>query len=116
MFDVTHGAGLTALWPTWARYVFRDCLPRFVRYAIKVMGVQDEGQGEEAIALEGIARMEEFYHRIGMPTNLRELGIAPTEEQIDAMTRSCAEAAGGKKGSARLLWPEDMARIYRLAR
>lgn len=116
MFDVTHGAGLAALWPTWARYVYKDCLPRFVRYAIKVMGVQDKGQGEEQIALEGIARMEEFYHRIGMPINMRELGIDPTEEQILAMTRSCAEACGGKKGSAKVLWPEDMAAIYRLAR
>ena len=27
MFDVTHGAGLAALWPSWARYVYKDCLP-----------------------------------------------------------------------------------------
>ena len=116
MFDVTHGAGLTALWPSWARYVYRDCLPRFVRYAEKVMGVQDQGQGNEQIALEGIARMEAFYRRIGMPVNMRELGIEPTEEQIQAMTRSCAAAAGGKKGSAKVLYPEDMAAIYRMAR
>ena len=32
MFDVTHGAGLAALWPSWARYVYKECLPRFVRY------------------------------------------------------------------------------------
>ena len=42
MFDVTHGAGLAALWPSWARYVYRDCLPRFVRYAVKVMGVMPQ--------------------------------------------------------------------------
>lgn len=115
MFDVTHGAGLAALWPSWARYVYRECLPRFVRYAIRVMGVKDEGQGDEQIALEGIARMEAFYHRIGMPINMRELGINPTEEQILAMTRGCASASGGKKGSAKVLWPEDMANIYRMA-
>ena len=39
MFDVTHGAGLAALWPSWARYVYKDCLPRFVRFARNVMGV-----------------------------------------------------------------------------
>ena len=115
MFDVTHGAGLTAVWPTWARYVYRDCLPRFVRYAVKVMGVSAEGRDDEAVALEGIARMEDFYRRIGMPVNLRELGIAPTEEQIKAMALSCASAAGGKKGSAKVLLPEDMEKIYRLA-
>ena len=116
MFDVTHGAGLAALWPSWARYVYKNCLPRFVRYAINVMGVVDHGQGDEQIALEGIARMEEFYHRIGMPINMRELGIEPTDEQILAMAKSCAEAAGGCKGSAKVLYCDDMVSIYRMAR
>ena len=116
MFDVTHGAGLAALWPSWARYVCGNCMPRFVRYAIKVMGVKDEGQGDEAIALEGIRRMEDFYHSIGMPTTMTELGISPTEEQILALARSCFAACGGPKGSARLLDEEDMANIYRMAR
>ena len=53
MFDVTHGAGLTALWPTWARYVFRDCLPRFVRFARNVMDIAP-GASEEETALAGI--------------------------------------------------------------
>ncbi|MBQ4435070.1 MAG: iron-containing alcohol dehydrogenase [Clostridia bacterium] len=116
MFDVTHGAGLAALWPSWARYVYKNCLPRFVRYAINVMDVVDHGQGEEQIALEGIASMEEFYHRIGMPINMRELGIEPTDEQILAMAKSCAEAAGGCKGSAKVLYCDDMVSIYRMAR
>ena len=32
MFDVTHGAGLAAIWSSWARYVMKDCLPRFVKW------------------------------------------------------------------------------------
>ena len=60
--------------------------------------------------------MEDFFRRIGMPTNLRELGIAPTEEQIRQMAESCARAAGGSKGSAKVLYQEDMAEIYRMAR
>ena len=115
MFDVTHGAGLAAVWPSWARYVYKECLPRFVRYAVKVMGVSDSGQGDEVVALEGITRMEDFYHRIGMPVNMRELGIAPTDEQIMEMARSCEEACGGKKGSAKVLFREDMEKIYRMA-
>ena len=59
--------------------------------------------------------MEAFYHRIGMPTNMRELGIAPTEEQILQMAASCARATGGKKGSAKVLYEADMAEIYRRA-
>ena len=80
------------------------------------MDVVDHGQGEEQIALEGIASMEEFYHRIGMPINMRELGIEPTDEQILAMAKSCAEAAGGCKGSAKVLYCDDMVSIYLMAR
>lgn len=112
MFDVVHGAGLAAVWPSWARYVYKDCLPRFVRYAINVMGVAPQ-ESDEATALKGIEAMEDFYRRIGMPTNLRELGITPTEEQIQQMAESCARASGGSKGSAKVLYQEDMAEVYR---
>ncbi len=114
MFDVTHGAGLAAVWPAWARYVYKDALPRFVRYALNVMQVEP-GATDEETALRGIAAMEDFYHSIGMPVNMRELGITPTEEQIDEMARRCIAAAGGPKGSAKLLDLEDMKEIYRRA-
>ena len=114
MFDVTHGAGLTAIWGSWARYVYRSCLHRFVRYAHEVMRVQP-GVSDEETALRGIEAMEDFYREIGMPTNLRELGVTPTEEQIRELARRCAVAAGGRKGSARVLYEDDMAAIYRMA-
>ena len=115
MFDVTHGAGLAALWPSWARYVYRDCLPRFVRYAVKVMGVMPQA-GDEETARKGIEAVESFYHRIGMPTNMRELGIEPTEEQIRQMAASWARATGGGQGAARRLSEQDVVEIYRMAR
>ena len=55
---------------------------------------QEQGAAKEETALAGIAAMEDFYHRIAMPANLKELGIAPTEEQIRAMAASCAKASG----------------------
>lgn len=115
MFNVTHGAGLAAIWGSWARYVYRNCLHRFVRYAVNVMDVEHTGNDEET-ALKGIEAMEEFYHSIGMPTNMGELGIHPTEEQIHEMAVRCAAACGGSQGSARVLYQEDMEKIYRMAR
>ncbi len=114
MFDVTHGAGLAAIWPSWARYVYMNCKDRFVKYAINVMGVANEGSDEE-IALKGIAAMEDFYHSIGMPVNFKELGIAPTEEQLVEMAENCYKACGGPKGSAMRLEKEDMLAIYKMA-
>lgn len=114
MFDVTHGAGLAALWPSWARYVYKDCLPRFVRFARNVMGVTTDGTDEE-IALKGIDAMVDFYHSIGMPASFHELGIDPTDAQIDEMARRCLEASGSALGSAKKLDLDDMVAIYRAA-
>ena len=114
MFDVTHGAGLAALWPSWARYVYKDCLPRFVRFARNVMGVTADGTDEE-VALLGIDAMVDFYHSIGMPASFHELGIAPTDAQIDEMARRCLEASGTALGSAKKLNLDDIIAIYHAA-
>ncbi len=114
-YDVTHGAGLAAIWGSWARYVYKDCLPRFVRFAVNVMGVAAEGNDEET-AVKGIEAMEDFYREIHMPTSFAELGITPTEEDIRDMARRCIAACGGPKGSAKVLDEDDMVEIYRMAR
>ena len=114
MFDVTHGAGLAALWPSWARYVYKDCLPRFVRFARNVMGVTADGTDEE-VALLGIDAMVDFYHSIGMPASFHELGIAPTDAQINEMARRCLEASGTALGSAKKLSLDDIIAIYHAA-
>ncbi len=114
MFNVTHGAGLAAIWSSWARYVYKNCLPRFVKFAVNVMEVSP-GKNDEETALKGISAMEDFYRRIGMPTNFKELGIEPTEEQISEMAGKCVAAVGGKIGSAKVLYEDDMVQVYRAA-
>lgn len=115
LYDVAHGAGLAALWGSWARYVYKNCLPRFKRYAINVMGVPAVGSDEE-IALKGIEAMEAFYHEINMPINLRELGVNATDEDLKLMAHKCAVGVNGGKGSARFLKEEDMLEIYKMSR
>ncbi len=112
LYDVAHGAGLAAIWGTWARYVYKNCLPRFVKFALNVMEVENKGSDEE-IALAGIEAMEDFYRSINMPTNLRELGVEPTEDELKLMAHKCAVGVGGQMGSARVLREEDMLNIYR---
>ncbi len=112
LYDVAHGAGLAALWGSWARYVCQSCLPRFKRFAIQVMGVDHAGTDEE-VALRGIEAMEAFFRRIGMPTNLRELGVSASEEDLAVMAHKCAVGVDGAKGSAKLLREEDMLAIFR---
>ena len=112
LYDVAHGAGLAAIWGSWARYVCQNCLPRFRRFAVNVMGVEETGTDEE-IALKGIEALENFFRRINMPTNLRELGVNATEKDLRDMAHKCAVGVDGAMGSARLLLEEDMLAIYR---
>ena len=114
LYDVAHGAGLAAIWGSWARYVYKNCLPRFKRFALNVMGVANEGSDEE-IALRGIEAMEDFYREIKMPTNLRELGVKATDEDLVLMAHKCAVGVNGGMGSARFLREEDMLAIYRMS-
>ena len=112
LYDVAHGAGLAAIWGSWARYVMADCLPRFRRFAVNVMGIEPVGSDDE-IALKGIEAMEAFYRRINMPTNLRELGVHATEDDLILMAHKCAVGVNGAMGSAKLLHEEDMLNIFK---
>ncbi|MCI8551374.1 MAG: iron-containing alcohol dehydrogenase [Lawsonibacter sp.] len=114
MFDVTHGAGLAAVWGSWARYVYQACLDRFVKFAVNVMGVKADGAPEET-ARKGIEAMEDFYRSIDMPTCFSELGISPTQEQMETMAKMCIVAGGGKKGVAKVLLEADCLKIYEMA-
>lgn len=116
LYDVAHGAGLAAIWGSWARYVYKNCLPRFKRYAINVMGIAPNAGSDEEIALKGIEAMEDFYREIKMPTNLRELGVNATDDDLMLMAHKCAVGVNGGKGSALFLKEEDMLEIYKMSR
>ena len=117
MFDVTHGAGLAAIWPSWARYVMHENLNRFVRFAVNVMDVPNDFTDPETTALKGIEAMERFYHDIGMPVNIKELiGRDITDEEIKEMTRKCSRDYTATCGQFKILKADDMEAIYKMAR
>ena len=115
LFDVAHGAGLAAVWGSWARYVWTDRPDRFVKFAVNVMGVERTGTDAEIVE-KGIRAVEEFYRSINMPTSIRELGIDVTDEQIAELARKCSIAAKDNLGKVRVLHEADMAAIYTMAR
>ena len=117
MFDVTHGAGLAAIWPSWARYVLKENVSRFVRFAVNVMDVPNDFTDPEGTALKGIEAMERFYTHIGMPINIHELiGREITDDEIREMVRKCSRDGAFTQGTFKVLHPEDMEAIYRMAR
>jgi hypothetical protein len=117
LFDVTHGAGLAAVWPSWARYVMHENLSRFVRFAVNVMDVPNDFTDPEGTAEKGIEAMERFYHAIGMPINIKELiGKDITDEEIKEMVRKCSRDFQRTIGQFKVLDTADMEAIYNMAR
>ncbi|MDE6557899.1 MAG: iron-containing alcohol dehydrogenase, partial [Clostridia bacterium] len=114
LYDTAHGASLTAVWGTWARYVYKNCLNRFHKFAVQVMGVRPSGTRAE-LALKGIEACEEWFKSLGMPTSIRELGVNPTAEELKLMAKKWAENNGGKKGSCKVIKEEDALKIYTAA-
>lgn len=114
MFDVAHGAGLAAIWGSWARYVYQECPGRFAMFAKQIFDIEC-GEDVEKAALAGIEAMEDYYRSVGMPVSLRELGLTVTEEQIRELADKCCFFGGRMVGTVKKLDRQDVAEIYRMA-
>ena len=114
MFDVAHGAGIAAIWGTWARYVYKNKTDRFARFGERVFGIRQTGD-TDADAIAAIEAMEEFFREIGMPTSIKELGVEPTKAQIDEMAEKCTFFGKRTLGSIMVLGEKEIREIYTLA-
>ena len=116
LFGVTHGAGLAALWGSWARFVMPRHLSRFVRFAVNVMGVTNDFAHPELTAERGVEAMEAFYRQIGMPTSIPELiGRPATDDEIALMVSKCSRGGSIAVGAMEVLHEDEMATVYRMA-
>ena len=126
LFGVTHGAGLAAIWGSWARYVMEKHLSRFVKFAVNVMGIAvpdidasqlaADTEAQKAIALRGIEAIEVFFSAIGMPISIPQLvGRKITDDEISILVEKCSRGGKMRIGAMEILEPEDMANIYRMA-
>jgi len=116
MFGVTHGAGLAAIWGSWARYVMDKHLTRFVKFAVNVMGVMQDFTDPRATALRGIEAMEQFFKSIGMPICIVDLlNRQMTEDEIDELVDKCSRDGKMNIGAIEVLTPKDMKAIYKEA-
>ncbi len=116
LFGVTHGAGLAAIWGSWARYVMDKHLNRFVQFAVNVLDVTNDFSDPKATARKGVEALEGFFHAIGMPVSIPELiGRQITDKEIGTLVDKCSRGGKMNIGAMEVLKPEDMAAIYRMA-
>ena len=103
--NIAHGAGLAALFPSYARYVYKANIERWKKFAKYLFDTDD--------VLKAISMQEEFYKSIGMPTSLIELGVK--EEDLEKL------AYNASRGKTRILdgymkiGYEEMLDIYKMA-
>ena len=115
VYDIAHGAGLSAVWGSWARYVYKENPKRFVQFAENVFGIEKIGTDEE-VAIKGIEAMENFYKEIEMPISISETGITLSNEDVEMLAEKCSNNGTRYIGSFKKLFKEDMAKIYSMAR
>lgn len=114
IYDIAHGAGLSIIFPAWMKYVYKHDLNRFVQFAVRVWDVDMEFESLEAIALEGIKRMTEFFRKIGLPVTLSEANIP--EDRFEEMADKCTNSDKKTQGQFVVLYKEDVINIYKLAK
>jgi len=105
--DATHGMTLSAVSLPYYRYILPYGAERFARHAVNVWGVNPEGKSTEEVGEEGLSVMEKWMKKIGLVTNISELGV--TEEDIDAVADSTLVMKGGYK----VLTKDDIKAILR---
>ena len=115
MFDVAHGAGLAAIWPSWARYNIGTDPARIAKLGHNVFNVTDSGQADRDAELT-IEALEAFYRSIGMPVRISGLGINLTDGDIDQLALKCTFFGKRTIGAFRKLDGEMIRDIYTLAR
>ena len=115
LFDYTHGATLSAVWASWARYLYKNCTGRFAKYARNVWGISEDD--DEKAALSGIEATEAFYRSIGMPASLHELGLEdPDDETLMKLAMHATMNDTVKLSRIRPLTASDVVEIYRMAK
>ena len=110
-YAITHGDGLAILTPAWMEHILSDAtLDRFVRYGVKVWGI-DPMLDKREIADRAILMTRDFFVRtLGIPGTLHEVGIG--EEHLQIMAEKASTSAL-QTAAYVPLFPEDVLAIYK---
>lgn len=113
-FDEAHGATLSAVWGSWARYVYQIDVERFAHYGRSVWNIT-EADPEKA-AMQAIEATEAFWRSIDMPICLGQMktGIL-SDEVLRTMANLATKDDTVLLGTFKKMNAEDMYQIYQMA-
>ncbi len=110
---IAHGAGLSALWPSWARFVCPQAVDRFARYAVNVWNLDLDFENPMKTVSAGIQATEDFFRSLEMPVSLKELEVDPS--RFEEMAEKCTNWGRRTLPGIRELGKEEMIAIYQMA-
>ncbi len=113
IYDVAHGAGLAVVFPAWMKHVLDHDLDRFVQWSVRVWNVELDIFDRQATARAGVARLEAFFHSIGLGTTLGSLGVGV--DRIDEMARKATDGDTRRIGNFVKLDSAQVAKVLKLA-
>lgn len=111
VYGVTHGAGLAVIAPAWMTFMAEHNPGKVAQFARRVWDVIEPD--DKKAAIEGIAKLKEFYRSIGMPVTLGELGIENPD--IELLVKKLHENKGEIIGGYYRLSANETRQIYELA-
>ncbi len=111
--QIAHGAGLAAIWCSWARYVYSANTDRWLQYAHNVWNLDIDFEHPEKTIEEAINRQEQFYSSIGMPIRLNTLGVK--KEALEKLALDCSRNKTRTLIGYKPLNYEDILAIYKMA-
>ncbi len=113
-FDVAHGASLTTMWASWARYSYKTDIKRFAKLAAVLWGISEKD--DEKAALQGIDKMEEYFQSIGLPIDFTGLGIGvQSDEMIEYLADMCTNKGTKTVGVFKPITKQDAINMYKMA-
>lgn len=111
VYDVTHGAGLAVMFPAWMTYAAEENPWKIAQFARRVFDIDEKDDKKAALA--GIEELKKFLSSIGMPINMKELGIEKPDFEL--LASKVVENKGQVFGNYIKVNKEVAEAIYRLA-
>lgn len=105
--DATHGMTLSAVSLAYYNKILPYGLPKFVRFAKNVWGIDAAGKSDDEVAKEGLSAMEAWMRELGLAMSTAELGV--TADMIEGL----ADVTFVLKGGYKVLTREDIVEIFK---
>lgn len=115
IYDVAHGAGLSAIWASWARYVCSVDYARFAKLGKLVFGFDYDESTAKEVCFKTIDGFERVFKSYDQPIRIHEMGVEPDDDMLHLLASEASLNGTRTLGTFKKLEMQDMYNIYKMA-